>query len=136
GDLSVQADLMSWVDRTIINVAANRVQQVSIRHPDGQTLVIDKAKRDDPNFTVHDVPEKREVKYASVGNPVASALASLRFDDVATLAAKDPTTHSPIVIEYRTFDGLVVTTQTYIDGDKHYAHYSAAFDEELARRFY
>ena len=136
GDLSVQADPMTWVDRTIMNVAANRIQQVTIRHPDGQTLVIDKTKKDDANFTVHDIPEKREVKYASVGNPTASALASLRFDDVATLADKDPSAHSPLVAEYRTFDGMVVTVQTYADGDKRYAHFAAAFDEDQARRFY
>jgi hypothetical protein len=136
GDLSVAADPMTWVDRTIMNVAANRIQQVSIRHPDGQTLVIDKAKKDDANFTVHDIPDKREVKYASIGNPTASALASLRFDDVATLADKDPSSHSPLVAEYRTFDGMVVTLQAYADGDKRYAHFTAAFDEDQARRFY
>jgi hypothetical protein len=127
---------LSWVDRQIMNVAANRIQQVTIRHPDGQTLVIDKASRDDANYTVHDVPEKREVKYASVGNPLASVLASLRFDDIATLPERDPGPHAPIVIEYRTFDGLVVTAQTYVDGDKHYVHFTAAFDEDLAKRFY
>jgi hypothetical protein len=109
---------------------------VTIRHPDGQTLVIDKATREEPNYTVHDVPAKREVKFASVGNPLASVLATLRLDDIAPLAERDPTSHSPIVVEYRTFDGLVVTAQAYVEEDKHWAHFAAAFDEELARRFY
>ena len=136
GDLSVQADPMSWVNRQILNVPANRVQQVTIRHPDGQALVIDKATREEPNYTVHDLPAKREVKFASVGNPLASVLSSLRFDDVATLAEKDPASRSPIVVEYRTFDGLVVTARTFMEDNKYYAHFAAAFDEELARRFY
>jgi hypothetical protein len=136
GDLTVQADPLSWIDRQIMNVPANRIQQVTIRHPDGQTLVIDKATREDPNYTVHDVPAKREVKYASVGNPLASVLASLRLDDVAALADKDPASHSPIEVEYRTFDGLVVKARAFVEGDKHWAHFTASFDEELARRFY
>ena len=136
GDLSVQADPLSWIDRQIMNVPANRIQQVTIRHPDGQTLVIDKATREDPNYTVHDLPAKREVKYASVGNPLASVLASLRLDDIAPLADKDPASHSPIEVEYRTFDGLVVKTQAFVEGDKHWAHFTASFDEDLARRFY
>jgi hypothetical protein len=136
GDLSVQADPLSWIDRQIMNVPANRIQQVTIRHPDGQTLIIDKSTREEPNYTVHDLPAKREVKYASVGNPLASVLATLRLDDIAPLAEKDPASHSPIEVEYRTFDGLVVKTQTFVEGDKHWAHFVASFDEDLARRFY
>jgi hypothetical protein len=117
-------------------VPANRIQQVTVRHPDGQTLVIDKATREEPNYTVHDIPAKREVKFASVGNPLASVLATLRLDDIATLAERDPVSHTPLVVEYRTFDGLVVTARAYVEDNKHWAHFAAAFDEELARRFY
>jgi hypothetical protein len=136
GDLTVQSDPLSWIDRQIMNVPANRIQSVTIRHPDGQTLTIDKNTREEPNYTVHDLPAKREVKFASVGNPVASVLSSLRLEDVAALAEHDPSAHSPITIEYRAFDGLVVTAQAYAEGDKRYVHYDAAFDEDLAKRFY
>lgn len=136
GDLTVQSDPLSWIDRQIINVPANRIQSVTVRHPDGQTLTIDKATREEPNYTVHDLPAKREVKFASVGNPVASVLSSLRLEDVAPLAEHDPSAHSPIIVEYRAFDGLVVTAQAYAEGDKRYVHYDAAFDEDLAKRFY
>jgi len=136
GDLSVQADPLTWIDRQVMNVPASRIQQVTIRHPDGQTLVIDKATREEPNYTVHDVPAKREVKFASVGNPLASVLATLRLDDVARLADSDPASHSPIEVEYRTFDGLVVKLHAFVEGDRQWAHFAASFDEELARRYY
>ena len=134
---SVDADPLNWLDRQIMNVAANRIQQVTIRHPDGETLVISKETREAPNYTVHDVPAKREVKYASVGNPLASTLASLRLDDIAHgRGERDPAVHAPIEVEYRTFDGLVVTAQTYVEDDKHYVHFATAFDEAQAQRFY
>jgi hypothetical protein len=56
--------------------------------------------------------------------------------DVARLADIDPASHSPIEVEYRTFDGLVVELQSFVDGDKHWAHFAASFDEDLARRYY
>jgi hypothetical protein len=136
GDLSVDADPLNWLDRQILNVAANRIQQVTIRHPDGETLVVSKDTPETTNYVVHDVPDKEEIKYDSVGNPLASVLSSLRLDDVHMLAAKDPGPHSPIEAEYRTFDGLVVKAQAYADGDQRLVHFTASFDEEQARRFH
>lgn len=136
GDLSVDADPLNWMDRQIMNIAANRIQQVTITHPDGESLVISKDTREATNYAVQDVPQGKELKYDSVGNPLASMISSLRLDEVYPLAEKDPAQHSPIEAEYKTFDGLVVKARAFADGDKRLVNFTASFDEEQARRFY
>ena len=50
-----------WLAPSIVDVRSDRVQQVTIRHADGETVTIDKPDRKASNFEVHDVPAGREL---------------------------------------------------------------------------
>ncbi|HEX7060586.1 MAG TPA: DUF4340 domain-containing protein [Woeseiaceae bacterium] len=126
-----------WLVRDITDLAASRVQLVTIRHADGETIRVAKDSEDADNYTVEDIPEGRELSYASVANSIAAALDNLKLDDVrpASKAATETTpdasdassdeadatsdsegdsndTPEAVTTVFRTFDGLELTVDS------------------------
>ena len=95
-----------WVDARIIDVRGERVREVTITHADGEVLKLSKASSELANFDVATVPEGRELSYPGVANVVGNALRELNLEDVQPSSA--PAEGEQTVVEYRTFDGLVV----------------------------
>lgn len=122
-----------WVDADILDVRGDRVQQVTITHPD-ETVSISKAARGEANFSVANVPEGRELLYAGVANVVGNALRELKLEDVAA-AAEPAADAEPVVVEFRTFDGLLVTARGTQDGGDAWLTFEAAYDPEQAAQF-
>jgi hypothetical protein len=132
----VPDDATGWLVSDLTDVPASRVQSVEIRHEDGETIRIRKESEDDTNFTVDDIPEGRELSYASVANSIAAALDNLSLDDVrkagsgtdgaATAASAgdgtaDDEDDAPggasaaptkATTVFRTFDGLEITVDS------------------------
>jgi hypothetical protein len=94
-----------WVESQIIDVRGDRIREVTITHADSEVVRLSKESAELANFEVADVPEGRELSYPGVANVVGNALRELNLEDVepAEAPAEDAT-----VVEYRTFDGLVV----------------------------
>jgi hypothetical protein len=95
-----------WLDSVIIDVRSERVREVTITHADGEIVRLSKASAELANFDVADVPEGRELSYPGVANVVGNALRELNLEDVEPAAEGAP--EEPTIVEYRTFDGLVV----------------------------
>ena len=123
-----------WVDAAIVDVRGTRVQQVTITHPD-ETVVISKSTPDAANFEVADVPEGRELQYAGVANVVGNALRELKLEDVARADAAAEPAEDAVVVEFRTFDGLVVVARGTEEDDEAWLTFTTSFDPELAARF-
>ena len=97
-----------WLVSDLVDIASTQVRSVTITHPDGETIHVEKAAEEDTNFTVNDVPEGRELSYSTVGNGIAGALNDLDLDDVrlAVDAGEAVTT------VFETFDDMTVTVRT------------------------
>jgi hypothetical protein len=95
-----------WVDSVILDVRGERVREVTITHADGEVVRLSKASPELANFDVADVPEGRELSYPGVANVVGNALRELNLEDVEPAA--EEAGEAAAVVEYRTFDGLVV----------------------------
>ena len=76
-----------WVDSQIVDVRSERVREVTITHPDGETLRISKAGPELANFEVADVPDGRELSYPGVANVIGNALRELNLEDVEPAGA-------------------------------------------------
>jgi Domain of unknown function (DUF4340) len=123
-----------WLAPEILNIAGKRVQQVGIRHSDGEMLLIHKEVADAANFTVEDVPEGRELQYAGIANVTGNVLQELHLEAVAR--AGEPAADPLVVTEFRTFDGLFVTVQANAaDGEDPWLTFTARFDAEQALSF-
>ncbi|MGF1525396.1 MAG: DUF4340 domain-containing protein [Candidatus Competibacterales bacterium] len=132
-----------WLDRQVVDLADDRVQRVAIRHPDGGVLTVEKTERDQGDFIVLDLPPERELRSATVANPMGRALAALQLEDVAP-AAEVTWPEEVVEAEFRTFDGLVVTVaaaEGMAEGEESAdqvpgrVRFTVAFDEAQARRF-
>ncbi len=95
-----------WVDSVIIDVRGERVRDVTITHADGEVVRLSKTGAELANFDVADVPSGRELSYPGVANVVGNALRELNLEDVEPADASPA--EPPTIVEYRTFDGLVV----------------------------
>lgn len=119
--ITVADDPSSWLLASIVDIPAERVRRVSIRHADGETLVIEKSAREDSNFTVADIPAGRKLSYASVANGIGGALSALTLTNVRRSAAGD--TDVTTVVE--TWNGLRVTVETTTADDMTWLAFAA-----------
>ncbi len=71
-----------WLAPDLLDIETARIRSVSIRHEDGETIRLDKSSAEDTSYTVADIPEGRELSYATVANGIAGVLADLKLDDV------------------------------------------------------
>ena len=114
-----------WLDRSITDIPAGRIQSVTITHPGLETLRISRDPKTDPKtekspasegmveFLVADVPAGRELSYPGIANGVAGVLAELQLDDAQARAALGANPGKPIVARFVTTDGLAVETSAW-----------------------
>jgi hypothetical protein len=119
-----------WVDSVIVDVRGERVREVTITHPDGEVLRLSKASAELANFEVADVPEGRELSYPGVANVVGNALRELNLEDVAP--APETPAEGATLVEYRTFDGLVVRITGTESTDESWISLEASADTAAA----
>jgi hypothetical protein len=119
-----------WLDAQIIDVRSDRIASVTITHAEGQVLRLSKASKDAPNFDVADVPKGRELLYPGVANVIGNSLRELNLEDVEPAMASPPA--KPAVVEFRTFDGLVVRALGEKRGDMSWVAFEASVDTQRA----
>jgi len=110
-----------WLDTSLLDISGERVQQVSVAHPDGETVLVRKTDAAQANFSVENIPEGRELLYDSVANVMGSVLERLRFDDVAKADEVEDT----ILVEFLTFDGLHMTAEASETNDQGWVRFTA-----------
>jgi hypothetical protein len=119
-----------WLDAQIADVRSDRIAQVTITQPEGQVVRISKPNKDAANYDVADVPKGRELLYPGVANVIGNSLRELSLEDVEPAAASPPT--KPTVVEFRTFDGLVVRAEGEKRGDASWVGFIASVDAAQA----
>ena len=128
-----------WLASDLLDIDAARIRLVSIQHDDGETLLLEKASAEDTSYSVLDIPEGRELSYATVANGIAGVLADLKLDDVRRVNAGELVDRKLDDIRrsdagelkstsvFTTFDGLEVSVRRYQDGDDAWITLSANF---------
>ncbi|MEE4215981.1 MAG: DUF4340 domain-containing protein [Xanthomonadales bacterium] len=103
-ELDIPVTLTDWLDREIVDISDSEVVELSISHPDGETVVAKKVSADDENFELQGIPEGSEAKSHWTVNSLAGGFSSLQLDAVAPAGDIDWTG----ALRYRlvTADGL------------------------------
>lgn len=135
GKLSLDQTPEEWLDRSILDIPPGRIQSISLHHPDGETLKITKASRDQAHFTLAEIPQGRELSYETVADTLGGTLAGLSLEDVQPAAAVDPGEQKVVEGKFRTFDGLVITSQAFEANNRHYVRFQVDFDADQSQRF-
>jgi hypothetical protein len=136
GDLLLPQESVQWLDRSILDIPAEQIQAVTIRHPDGEIITAERKGRDQTNFTLTNIPEGRELVAENAANELEDTLTALQLDDVSTVAENNPAAADDVVeIDYKTFDGSIVHAQAFQADEKPYVHFTVNFDDALAQQF-
>lgn len=113
----------AWLERNIVDIKAATVRSVTIHHPDGEDIRVSKESADATDFDVLNVPEGRELSYASVANSIAGALNALALDDVRR--AGEPAADA-VTTTFDTFDGARIVVSTVHEEDEYWISLQAA----------
>lgn len=118
-----------WLMADILDIPASRVRSVSVVHADGETIVIEKSDEEQTDFVVLDIPEGRELSYATVGNSIAGALAGLELDDVRKHVDAPASTS----VDFDTWDDMRLSVEIVVEDEATWLTFAAASaDEEAA----
>lgn len=132
GQLDLKEKGADWLSKKILEVKRERMRTVSIVHPDGQKVEVHRDKPEQTDYTLADVPEGKELKYATIASTLASGLEYVNLEDVQPAGAIDFAKDPGPTATFTCFDGLVVTVRCKEQDGKTYAQYSAAFVEPPA----
>tara|TARA_R110002049_G_scaffold25557_6_gene89660 strand:- start:8037 stop:9029 length:993 start_codon:yes stop_codon:yes gene_type:complete len=127
-DPSIPASAVAWLDAELIDLAASDVRSVTITHRNGETIVIEKTEQEQTDFVVRDIPEGRELSYATVGNGIAGALQGLQLTDVR----KEVAAPAEVTAEFSTWDGTHVAVDVIDNEEGTWLSFSATLSDEEA----
>jgi hypothetical protein len=132
--LDAPSEPKEWLDTQLIDIAAERIQSVSIAHEGKQAFTAAKANRSAENFTVTGLKKGQALSSDSAANGLASNLIKLELEDVAPFSdweGKRP----QVKATYKTFDGLVIELSGWEADEARHIHARVRYDEQQAKQF-
>jgi hypothetical protein len=127
-DPTLPSSADDWLLADILDIAAQRVQKVSISHADGETIVIAKDDQQQTDFVVRDIPDGRKLSYPTVANGIAGALGALKLEGVRARIAAPATT----TVAYALWNGVTIGAEVVADGDQSWVSFAATMAGEEA----
>ncbi|MEJ8568407.1 DUF4340 domain-containing protein [Elongatibacter sediminis] len=128
--LDVPAETRDWLDRDFIDIPESDVVEVTITHPDGDTVRLARVSADESDFTLENLPPDREAESSWTVNAPAGGLGGLRLDEVRP--ATDADFEAPVAYELLTADGLRVTAELSESDEQHWIRLHAVADANLS----
>lgn len=133
--LSLDTDPRNWLDRSLLDVAATRVQQARITDAKRRTYTAARESREQTDFTVPDLPKGRALASPTAANSAGSALVALTLDDVRRVETNESWSADVVRAEYRLFDGTIVEITGRKEGERHWIRLETRFDEAQHQLF-
>jgi len=131
GNVPIETMPGEWLDKEVTALTTKRVRQVTVTHPQGETLHLSKAKPEDLDFQLDSIPLGFKISSHFNVNNVVGTLVQLSLEDVKPQADIDFSANPGVSVVLETFDGLRLLVHT-TKQDKHvWAKFSAEFDAAL-----
>jgi hypothetical protein len=128
GSLDVMPEAKNWIEAKFIELANDRVQDVSIEHTDGERVELGRSAENHTQFSIKNLEPGKTERYAGVANGVAQALGyGLQLEDVRAVTEVDFTKEPLAKTRFRTVDGLELLLESAKFEDKTWVKVSAAF---------
>jgi len=132
GILDPGRQMRDWLNRSIVELTADRIRKVTVTHPSGETLVIGKASIEDPAFVLEDMPEGSMLSYEGVLNTITGIPANLNLEEVVAEDSSDLTETEPVVARFDTFDGLILDITVYPGDEQTFLRVTASTTDSAA----
>lgn len=130
GRVRVEDASTALLDRQVAKLERTRVARVTVTHPDGEVLRVERPSSDVTDFSVADLPEGATLSWPGVAGGVAGALEYLNLEDVRPGDAPFDAA-AAVRTRFETFDGLVVTTESLEEDGRVLVRVQAAFEPTL-----
>lgn len=131
GELQVPTDSIEWIDRQVLNIPRERIKSVSVVHPatpDVAEVEVARAAPSETSFKLSNMPEGRELTAPTAPETLVSGVQYFNIDDVKP-AGEIGFSQPEAISVFRTFDGLVITTQAVKKDATTWVNITAAFEE-------
>jgi Domain of unknown function (DUF4340) len=133
GQVEVSADPVEWMERELLNIAPERIREITIEKAGDKPVRVFKNEPKDKDFVLADLPKGTKLKSQLTLNGLANVLEQLRLDDVKKRAGFElPKGHT--VTTLRGFDGLVAMVQSAVIDDKTHAVFEFSYDAAAAAK--
>jgi hypothetical protein len=134
GSVEPRTNDVDWATRDIVDIPEDQVATVTLTGTDGKGFAIERAKPEDKDFVLHDMPKDMKIKAQFDVNSIADTLSSLTFEDVMPAADLAMPASGLAKAEFVTKEGLHVTlTLVPKDKDK-WAVFTATGDGDAAAK--
>lgn len=120
----------NWLARQIVNYGQEKVRNVVITNPNGNSFIISKSAEKQKNFQLKNTPAGRKLKNADELNPLGGVMWRMMFDDVKK-AEKQVWPKTPWVAYYSTWSGIRVQIETVKFGEDYWGRFKANVDEKI-----
>ena len=133
GALDISADPTDWIDKTLFNIASDRISEITIQYAGQKALHLRRQDHKAMDYTLDNLPAGFKVKSQVTLNSLATALEDLAFDDVMPQTSSSPS-RDPTMTTLRTFDGLIATVATTKQDDRIHAQFEFSYDSDYAKQ--
>jgi len=130
GKLAIDSSEGQWLAKELLDIERERVRAVEIQHAGGERVFVAKPDKTATDWELQEIPEGKELRYASVANSLGSGLARLNLDDVVASDAFTFDNPAQATATFWTFDGLKIVVTSQEADDKLYATVEASYDPD------
>lgn len=127
GRVEVFEKIDRWLDSDMPVIKRQRVHKVRSVDPNGDVIEISRADPNGRDFKVDNLEAGWQMIHDTAANALGSAVGFLNFEDVEP--AGDTVLENPIVVDYTTFDGMVLTVRVVLQNGIYRGRFQARFDE-------
>ena len=124
GRLELKADLLDWLQKDVVHIAEDRVREVVVTPPEGESYTISRVAKGE-DLTLAPLPEGRSPRVSEV-NRLGAGLTYVGFDDLMP-AADLERSGGMHVVTVTSFDGLEVTAEIDTGEEGGWATFEAAY---------
>ena len=127
--LAVPDQTLLWLERSVMDIPASQLSEVTILHPDGDRVRLRPADEDGDQWVLLEVPDGREAGPRWEIRPVANGLASIVLEDVRRHDGQIP--ENAVRSLYVTRDGLNFVVSLFRDDSGYWAHFSVSAEPSV-----
>ncbi|SDD42041.1 DUF4340 domain-containing protein [Aquimonas voraii] len=132
-NLAAEKTASGWLQRDLMDIAANRITGVEVQPPEGGSVQIEANSGGEGDFRIANLPKGREPASAFVGDATAGFLSGLRIDDVRRAEGYVPAEDAQATTaSFRTREGVLVAVKAHTQGGETWASFEVSLDEQAA----
>ena len=126
----IPKEATGWLSNEVLDISNSDISAISISHPDGETIEISRNADDSSTFDIGNIPDGRELSYATVANGIAGALSALTFDDVREIRGFEEAVTTTFDVD----DGLQVIAHSVVEGEDTWVSFVAEGPADVAEK--